>query len=343
MYDYLIVTHIPVFYKINLYNALSEQLKIHVIFIASETDEKRSSDFINTESIRFSYDILGQNSLQKRPKLTNIRKLRDILAVTPAKKLLVSGWDLLEFWYLVLTSPKEKNYMALESTINESKVTGIRAWMKSFFLSRIAGVFASGSLHQQLLEALNYKGKIQITGGVGLINKPIFSSVERQYKSNYLYVGRLTEVKNLVYLIDIFNQLPDLQLTIIGEGPLAGLLKEKAQNNISFLGQVDNKALHQFYLENDFLLLPSINEPWGLVVEEALYFGLPVMLSSRCGASEIIKQGVNGFIFNLNDRSSLKGIIMKQNNVSYAGLMARAEGFSITEKDKRQVEVYVRS
>lgn len=45
MYDYLIVTHIPAFYKINLYNELSKKLKIFVVFIASNTDEKRADDF----------------------------------------------------------------------------------------------------------------------------------------------------------------------------------------------------------------------------------------------------------------------------------------------------------
>ena len=47
MYDLLIVTHIPNFYKIYLYNKLSENIKILVIFIASNTNEKRSSDFID--------------------------------------------------------------------------------------------------------------------------------------------------------------------------------------------------------------------------------------------------------------------------------------------------------
>ena len=74
------------------------------------------------------------------------------------RKLLVCGWDTLEDWYLIFKNSKSVNCLALESTINESSVTGIRGYMKKIFLNRISTIFASGSLHQELLDQLNYKG-----------------------------------------------------------------------------------------------------------------------------------------------------------------------------------------
>ena len=46
MYEYIIVTHIPAFYKVNLYNELAKKMNILVIFVASDTNENRSDDFI---------------------------------------------------------------------------------------------------------------------------------------------------------------------------------------------------------------------------------------------------------------------------------------------------------
>ncbi|OUR72759.1 glycosyl transferase [Methylophaga sp. 41_12_T18] len=340
MYDYIIITHIPAFYKVNLYNEMSKKLKLHVVFIASETTEKRATDFINTKPISFSYEILDKGSFQHRSKLRNIRKLRAILLSTPTKRVLVSGWDLVEFWYLVCSNVKKKNYLALESTIFESRTDGVRGWIKKLFLSRVSGVFASGLLHKQLLLALSFKGNIYITQGVGVINKPKFSPVIRLYKKKYLYVGRLSEEKNLTYLVQTFNELDDVELTIVGTGPLKEKLENLAKQNIYFHGQVDNAQLKSFYMENDFLILPSLREPWGLVVEEALYFGLPVVISNKCGASELIKDGVNGLIFDPEVPSSLKVIINEQTIDSYSGLSSINDSVSIKIKDERQVKSY---
>ncbi len=339
MYDYIIFTHIPVFYKINLYNKLSELLKIHVVFIAKDTDEKRSSDFINTKSIKFSYDILSEDNFQNRNKFRNIRKINYILSGKEFKRIIVSGWDLLEFWYLIYIVPKRKNHLALESTILESGLNGIKGRLKKLFLSRVTCVFASGALHKKLLEALNYKGDVKITKGVGIINKPHFDKIIREYKKKYLYIGRLSEEKNLTFLIRMFNEFPDCQLTIIGTGPLEEKLKQIAKINIVFFGQVHNERLKQFYLDNDFLVLPSLSEPWGLVVDEALYFGMPVIISNRCGVNEIVIHGENGFVFSLDEQ--LKNIIQEVDGNIYSQLINNINKKLINSKDAKQVNTYV--
>lgn len=49
--------------------------------------------------------------------------------------------------------------------------------------------------------------------------------------------------------------------------------------NISFKPPIENVKLQTEFLNHDIFILPSVSEPWGLVVEETLYFGLPVMVS----------------------------------------------------------------
>jgi len=339
MYDYIIFTHISVFYKVNLYNEISKNFKIHVVFIANETDEKRSQDFIDKRAIRFDYTVVSQESLQSRKILQNLQAINKIIRAMTYKRIIVGGWDLIEFWYLVFFNTKKKNCLTLESTILESVTSGIRAYLKKLFLSRIDRVFASGNLHKQLLMALNYKGEVKITKGVGIINKPSIDMVTRApYSKNYLYVGRLSEEKNLISLVHIFNDFSKHRLKVIGTGPLEGKLKQVANENINFLGQVANKKLKNFYQKNDFLILASLQEPWGLVVEEALYFGMPVIISDKCGASELIENSVNGFVF--DSEKQLREIIERQNETSYSELLDGVGNFSIELKDKWQVEAY---
>ena len=340
MYDYIIVTHIPAFYKVNLYNELSEKLKILVIFIALNTSEKRSDDFITLEKANFKYKVLFDGNFQDRDVLRNISKLKQILKEINYKKLLVSGWDLKEFWYLIFTNSKAKNCLALESTINESRVDGIRGLIKKIFLSCISIVFASGKLHVELLNALTYKGKIKVTKGVGIINKPNFEPTKREYRKRFLFVGRLSKVKNIEVLITIFNKLKDYKLTIVGTGEYEKYLKSIANKNIIFLGAIENKDLKNKFHENDIFVLPSISETWGLVVEEALYFGLPVIVSENCGASELIKNDINGYIFNPNDSENIKNIILSVNDENFKKLLDGVESSSIDNKDDMQVELY---
>lgn len=341
MYDYVIVTHIPAFYKVNLYNELAKKLNIFVVFIASNTVEKRADDFVTLEDATFQYEVLHNGNFQERDILKNIRKLRIIFQKTPFKKLLLSGWDLKEFWYLVMTNSKSKNCLALESTIMESTPKGFKGLIKKIFISRILTVFASGYLHVELLKALGYKGEVKITKGVGIINKPVFKAIKREYKKRFLYVGRISSIKNLKLLITIFNGLPECSLTLIGDGEEKGILKNLAKSNITFKESIENKKLQEEFLSHDIFILPSLNEPWGLVVEEALYFGLPVVLSKTCGSSELIEDEINGYVIDPQENESLRKTILKVDNQSYEKLVNGVSHISIVAKDIQQVKVYL--
>ena len=89
MYDYVIVTHIPVFYKVNLYNELAKELKILVIFIASDTNEVRADDFITLDNVNFEYRVLHKGDIQNRDILSNIQLIKAILKQCQYKKILV--------------------------------------------------------------------------------------------------------------------------------------------------------------------------------------------------------------------------------------------------------------
>jgi glycosyltransferase involved in cell wall biosynthesis len=340
MYDYIIVTHIPVFYKINLYNELAKKMNILVIFIGSDTNETRSDDFITLSNSNFQYLLLYEGNLQDRGIILNIKNLKKILNRNQYRKLIVGGWDLLEYWYLIWTNPKSRNCLILESTINESKVNGMKGFMKKIFLSKISTVFASGNLHRRLLEALCYKDEIRITKGVGIINKPKLNPIKREYKKRFLFIGRLAKEKNIEMIVDLFNDLKEFKLTIIGTGPLEEILKNKAKENINFKGQIVNRDLNKYFESNDVLILTSAAEPWGLVIEEALFFGIPVMVSNNCGACVLINEGVNGYIVDLNSTQSMRDIILSLDEKVYTRLLEGVRQFSINDKDTEQLKVY---
>ena len=285
--------------------------------------------------------MLNDGNFQDRQILKSIKKLKSILKFSKYKLLIVGGWDLPEFWYTVFKTKKLKNCMVLESTINESKTTGLSGFIKRVFLSRIYKVFASGSLHLALLKELNFKRNIKITQGVGIINKPIFEHKRVEYGKKFLYVGRLSEIKNLEQIVHIFNGLKSHTLTIIGSGKQKEYLMSIANENISFRGAVANLQLREEFLSHHIFILPSFIEPWGLVVEEALYFGMPVIVSDKCGVSEIVNDKVNGYLINPSNEQEIEKIISSIDDQKYQQLLVGISPISIEIKDSKQVRAYL--
>jgi glycosyltransferase involved in cell wall biosynthesis len=125
-----------------------------------------------------------------------------------------------------------------------------------------------------------------------------------------LYVGRLEEIKGLEYLIRAFAQLnpDDTVLVIAGDGSLYKSLTALAQEQriyekTRFVGYVSPEDALRYYAVADAFVLPSITMPtgketWGLVVNEAMNQGLPVIATEAVGAAAggLVQSGLNGFV-----------------------------------------------
>lgn len=126
--------------------------------------------------------------------------------------------------------------------------------------------------------------------------------------------GYLIERKRIDLLIDAAALLPDDRrpdLLIMGTGPLQDELaaRARAQGLIAYFpGFRQTDALADYYFAADALVLASTDDPWGLVVNEAMDAGLPVIVSDACGAAEdLVQEGVNGHVFPSGDVSALAG------------------------------------
>ena len=340
-YDTVFVTHLPAFYKVNLYNAIAKQQRILVIFLGASS-KIRTQDF---SSLAFEFEswVMDAQDFEQRSvlkTLKNLAKLWQKIRTLRYHQLVVGGWDRLEFWMLVILSPSRKNYLALESSVYESQVSGLRGAIKKFFLTQLQGVYASGAPHIRLLQLLKYPGEIKKTLGVGLFNYQAKILQQRPFSGKFLYVGRLAPEKNLLLLIKAFQKLPEFTLTIIGDGPLKSALRQDCLSNVTILGYVSNIELASYYQAHDVFILPSLSEPWGLVVEEALYYGLPVIASGNVGcAQDLIVDNQLGLMFNPADLNNLISAICAMQN-KMAVFRERVIQFDFTSRDKLQVQQY---
>ena len=334
------ITHLPAFYVVNLYNEIAKKKNISVLYLGKETIESRSIDFVSTE-MNFDYKFINNGAFQHRNRLKSSFIIIKYLLIQNPKKIIVGGWDTLEFWIVLMFFKKNRISLVLESSVYESKAHGLKRLLKQIFLTKVSKVYTPGDNHIKLLQEFNFKGVILKTKGVGLINYISKSQPLKSYQKKYIYIGRLSKVKNLTFLIKIFNKLPDFSLTIIGEGPDKIKLESISENNINFVGSVENKDLSQYFTQNNFLILPSLSEPWGLVVEESLYNGMPVIVSKNCGSVDLVNNEFNGYIFDPDSALELETIIKGIDENIYQKLKGNIAANYIESKDLNQIDSYL--
>ncbi len=153
-------------------------------------------------------------------------------------------------------------------------------------------------------EVINWRNKYNISAKAKII----------------LYVGIIEPRRNVDFIIKLFSELlkkgQNVYLFIAGHGPNENECKQIAENlylngRIIFLEKIPQAQLPSLYKNADVLLLPSSYEIYGMVMLEAMYFGIPVITTSTAGSSEIIESDKNGIIIQEIELDEWLAIILK--------------------------------
>lgn len=121
---------------------------------------------------------------------------------------------------------------------------------------------------------------------------------------NVLFMGRLSAEKGFPVTVDVVGALQtqglEVGLLVVGDGPrrreYERLVSERRLRNVVFFGFVRQTELPFYYGQADVLMVPSVSEPWGLVVNEAMACGVPVLCSPVVGAGyDLVTDGVTGY------------------------------------------------
>ncbi|MFN3405696.1 MAG: glycosyltransferase family 4 protein [Cytophagaceae bacterium] len=149
-----------------------------------------------------------------------------------------------------------------------------------------------------------------------------------------LFAGKFISKKNPFDLLKAFEELNlgNVTLVMVGDGELRKELESyvntKEIRNIVFTGFKNQTEIPEYYLISDIFVLPSgIGETWGLVINEAMNFGLPIISSDLVGCSnDLVLHGKNGFIFqegNINQLSRyLKILVLNDDFRQEAGKLS---------------------
>jgi 1,2-diacylglycerol 3-alpha-glucosyltransferase len=209
-----------------------------------------------------------------------------------------------------------------------------RFFLKEAAKRRIARLYAAalvaGAPHARYAVALGFPKESVFTGYDAVDNAYFARAAEARRRRGrpplpapwFLASSRFIGEKNLPRLLNAFARyrakaVSPWALVLLGDGPLKPEIEAQAERlglagALHMPGFVQYEALPDYYAFAGAFILASVKDTWGLVVNEAMASGLPVIVSDRCGCCEdLVEDGVNGFTFDPCDEDRLAALMIR--------------------------------
>jgi glycosyltransferase involved in cell wall biosynthesis len=298
----------------------------------------------------FKSSTLSQNSSRRCSSIfKQYRQLRHVLADFAPNCVFIPGWSR---WYSLASlfwcrANGVPIVIMSESTEHDAPRSIWKEWFKRQIVSRCSTALVGGSAHAQYVIKLGMVPE-QIFKGYDVVDNEYFYRASKSMRQcavelcgkfalprhYFLAAARFVAKKNLDGLVKAYalyvrrfeclhhaaKGVADGQpwsLVLLGDGPersvIHKLVSRRHLESFVFLPGFAQYAMLPVYfgLASAFVHA-SISEPWGLVVNEAMASGLPVLVSKQCGCvSDLVRAGRNGFTFDARDANELAELMLK--------------------------------
>ncbi len=307
----LVIASYPAPYRVGVFKKLSEQYDMDVFF-ATCKNENRNPDWF-CKSGELSFDVLDNEAANSKYEkaLKNLRAYDFVLAYDPTLKPAMKA--------IVKCRLLRVPYFVNNDGAFISKGSFVKKSVKKFLYSGAKLCFASGEFSKKYFIAFGANSdRVRIHNFTSLnetdILKEKISEKEKsqlrtqlKLKTDNVYVitvGQFIERKGFDLLLKGWNKLngENAELIIVGGGDdrpkYEAFIAENKLDNVTIIDFLDKKDLYEYYKASDIFILPTREDVWGLVINEAMACGLPVISSDNCiAAQELITPGENGFIY----------------------------------------------
>ncbi len=293
--------------------------------IAVTENNRQQLGNLDLSSHNYPYKILFNKSFEEVSWYQRVNGLIKEFWMFSPNIIVIYGYNDVSLIVLMLLSKLlgVKVIVGIDSTEYDKRRVWFKELLKKMLISFCDAAYTYGTLSANYAMKLGMKKeKVYLMCQATDVNKIVelhrktensraILKNQLQFKAyNFVYVGRLSSEKNLLSLLKAFSHLKcenrnaqDWGLIIVGDGDQKTIIKDFILNNripdVFLVGGKSWDEVPTYYALADVFVLPSISEPWGLVVNEAMICGLPVLVSEKCGAAhDLVVHGKNGFVFN---------------------------------------------
>ena len=320
----VILTEIIAPYRIPVFNVLARRagLDLHVIFLA-ETDETLRQWRVYKNEICFSHQVL--QCWRWRPGKSSFlinRGLWSALNKVSPQVIICGGYNYAASWEALLWARRHGAEFVLWSESNGQDARRGWVWvefLKAYFVRHCDRFVVPGKASFEYLRSLG-SPETSILTAPNAVDSSFFATQAENARAQatearkklklpsrfILFAGRLVPEKGVFDLLEAYAKLEsgvrsEVGLVFAGEGisrqELAQQAKGITPGVVCFPGFAQREDLAGLYALADTLVLPTHSDPWGLVVNEAMACGLPIIVSSVAGCSaDLVEDGWNGYV-----------------------------------------------
>ena len=163
----------PGFYKNLLCSAVNKRVPVLVVYTTEYDASSRNKDFMQGERDFPHIQLTGSKWVQIWDTIKILRREK-------YSEIITGGYESVYDWTVAFLSPRKKNAVMVESTIRETKKTGIRAFLKKIFFKRMSKAYVCGTPHAELVKYFGFNGEIVNMQGVGLFNTIVQPAVTQR-------------------------------------------------------------------------------------------------------------------------------------------------------------------
>jgi glycosyltransferase involved in cell wall biosynthesis len=320
----VLLTEIIAPYRIPVFNALAarEDIDLQVVFL-SETDPSLRQWLVHKDEIRFTYEVLP--SMRRRVGKYNVLLNRGLPASLQRARpdvVICGGYNYVASWQALRWGHKNRIPFILwtESTSFDLRSrNSLIERLKRRFLAGCQAFLVPGASSRKYLHELEVPDRLIFTAP-NAMDVQLFSDAAQRAKLDsarirwafslperyFLNVGRFVPIKGVMELLDAYAQLdPQVRaqvgLVLVGDGELKAELTRKAAliqpGIVRFPGFLQKDRLPEIYALADAFIFPTLSDPWGFVVNEAMACGLPIIATNVAGCvADLVHDGENGLI-----------------------------------------------
>lgn len=256
------------------------------------------------------------------------KSMPDVLVSLYAQPSFVLGW---------LVARARKRRIAFWAQVTHDNWVARKRWkeaLKRIMFSRVDAVLGSGEESRKF--AMRYGASanqaIILQHSIDTVHFRDGSREARNRRDNvraqlglkgttFIYVGRLWTGKGLNHLLDAFGSIQgrlaeSVSLLIVGDGQAENALRARCESegihNVVFAGFRGKEELLEMYAAADVFVFPTLGDPYGLAVDEAMVCGLPVISSDAAGEiRQRVEDGVNGYVVEAGNSAALVPPMLK--------------------------------
>ena len=328
----IILTEIISPYRIPPFNCLAEDEDIDLtVFFFAETESRRSW-LVEKQKIQFNYQVLWGlqlgKSYQNAPVFLNPDVIYQLWKQQP-DVIICGGWHHFTHWLALMYAQMTKTPLLIwsESTLRDERVvSNIKDKLKAWIVNQADGYIVPGKAQKDYLVDLKAR-EDRIYIAPNAVDSNFFTRETQRYRQQklvlkekmgingcvILYVGRLIDEKGIPELLEAFTKLSgnkQVTLVIVGDGSQAteyhSYTQQHKLDNVVFAGFQPQSALPQYYGIADIFVFPTRSDTWGLVLNEAMAAGLPIVCSDAAGAApDLVVNGENGYLVPVGDVEKL--------------------------------------